>query len=309
MREPEESTGQDPVEELLAAYALNAVEPHERAVVELVLAQDDRYQAVLAQYLEAAATLSGAYVPAIPSLALRQRVLDTIRFRPAGPAQVRGGGGGRLLDRVSPRRLGVVAGVLLALLGGLVGYGAYQQLRVERLEDQLTSTQQLVTEQEGVLASTIGEQQRLADQVLAEIGWTQQQLVVARAALYWAALPGVETVVLEPTNLADEPSGASPRAMFMITPDEEGGLLIAAGLPPIDAEAAYQAWLWHKEGTPTSGAVFRPDPTGYAQIFMPMESDLSAYKGISVTTEPLEGSPAPTSLPLVEGSMTMFTEE
>ena len=310
MKEPEELREQDPVEELLAAYALNAVEPHERAVVELILAQDNRYQAVLAQYLEAAATLSGAYAYAVPSAALRQRVLDTVRFRPAAPAQThrRGGDDGGFLVRVSTR-LWFAAGILLALVAGLVGYGAYQQFRVERLEDQLVSTQQLVTQQEGVLTTTIGEQQRLADQVLAEIGWTQQQLVIARAALYWAALPGVETVVLEPASPVGETRGASPRAMFMITPDEEGGLLIAVGLPPTDAGTAYQAWLWYKEGTAINGGVFSPDSSGYVQVFVPMKDDLSSYRAITITTEPMEGSPAPTSPALVEGSMAIFSEQ
>ena len=306
MREPDELRSQDPVEELLAAYALNAVEPHERAVVELVLAQDERYRDMLAQYLEAAATLSGTYAPQVPSPALRQRVLDTIRFRPAGLGGSRRDGGGTLIERVLPR-LWAAAGVLLVVVVGLIGYGVYQQGRVEGLEDQLASTEQLVLRQEGTLATIRSDQQMLAGQVLAEIGWTQEQLDLARKALYWAALPGVETVVLEPVEPIEETTGTIPRAMLMITPDRQAGLLIAVGLAPLAQEAAYQAWLWHKDGTPVNGLVFTPDPTGYAQVFMPIGEDLAAYKGMTISMEPDGGSATPQGPSVLGGSMAMFS--
>jgi anti-sigma-K factor RskA len=303
MRGPEGQTGQDPIEELLAAYALNAVEPHERAVVELVLAQDDRYQGLLAQYMEAAATLSSSYSPLMPSPGLRQRVLDAIRSKPSGLGRpVRFRAGHSLLDRV-PLRIWTTAAVLVLAVGALASFSAYQQGRVHRLEDQLGSTQERLLEQEKALSSAAIVQQKSTEQLAAEIGWTKEQLQLARAAFYWAALPGVETIVLEPSSLVEATGGPRPRAMFMMTPDRKAALLIAVGLPSVKAESAYQAWLWEHDGTPVSAAVFAPDPTGYVQLLVRIEKELAAYRGVSISTEPAGGSARPNGAPVLSGLM------
>ena len=43
---------QDPIEELLPAYALNALDAEERQLVERALEREPRYEALLAGYLE-----------------------------------------------------------------------------------------------------------------------------------------------------------------------------------------------------------------------------------------------------------------
>ena len=64
---------QDPIEELLAGYALNALTPEEWDLVERALAEEPRYQVILSEYLETVAQLAAGHTPVVPSGALRDR--------------------------------------------------------------------------------------------------------------------------------------------------------------------------------------------------------------------------------------------
>ena len=303
MRAPEEQTGHDPIEELLAAYALNAVEPHERAVVELVLAQDDRYQGLLAQYMEASAALSNSYTPLAPAPRLRQRVLDAIRGRPTGLVRPVGVGAGRFFHGRESWRIWTAAAVLLLAVGTLAGFSAYQQGLVQRLEDQLGLTRDRVIEHDQAIFNAVSLQQASTDRIIEEVDWTKEQLQLARAAFYWVVLPGVETVILEPSIFAEATTDQKARAMFMMTPDGKAALLIAVGLTPPKEETTYQAWLWEKNGTPVSAAIFTPDSTGYAQVFVRIDKDPAMYSGVSISTEPASGSTKPSGATVLSGPM------
>jgi hypothetical protein len=300
MKNPDEFRGRDPVEELIAAYALNAVEPHERAVVELVLAQDERYQELLVGYLEKAATLSSSHPLIMPTPDLRRRVLESIRFRVVGSGKE---GDSTIPGGVAPpnRSVFLLFGILLVLL---IGFGFYQQYQVGKLEGNLASTEQLVQVQQNALADAIGAQQELANDILREIGWTQEQVKLARAGLYWSALPGVQSIILDSVG-PDDPSSVEgiADAMLMVTPDQMGALLIVVGLTPVEDDIIYQTWFWRKEGLPEASLDFIPDPTGYAQVFIPLHQGIAPYKAVSVTKEPLRGNLVPKGPTILTGSI------
>lgn len=280
---------QDPIEELMPAYALNALEPEERERVERALAEDERYRDALQQYLEAATALSTAHVSQPVSEDLRHRVLAAIEDPPASRARLEDGRG--LLWRL-PRSLAAAwsaAAVFLLGLGALSGYVLVQQDRVHDLEVGFTQTQLAMEDQQQALETALSSQQALADELSEGMARTKVQFQIQQTAVYWAARPGVETIVLRSSE--DPPS----RAMLMLNADHTRGLLMALGLRPLHEASSYQAWLWRKDGTATSVAVFTPDETGAAQVMVLADEDMTSYEALTVSIAPVGGSEVPGS--------------
>ncbi len=120
--------------ELLAAYALGALEPEEREQVEAYLARSAEARRELADLMEAAAALGAAFPQISPPLPLRDRLLAQIRAerRQAGRTRERAG--------LWPAAFAVAASLAI-ILGGL----AYTwRLRVVALEDRLARQEQVV---------------------------------------------------------------------------------------------------------------------------------------------------------------------
>jgi anti-sigma factor RsiW len=83
----------------------------------------------------------------------------------------------------------------------------------------------------------------------------------------------------------------------------DGATLTATGLPPAAAGKTYMVWIQRKDGTvePTS-AFFTPGRDGVATASMP--GDMSDVKAVMVNTEPVGGSRAPTSAPVLTATLT-----
>ncbi len=280
---------QDPIEELLPAYALNALEPEERERVERALVEDERYRDALQQYLEAATALSTAHVSQPVSGDLRQRVLAAIEGPPASGARLEDERG--LLRRL-PRSLAAAwsaAAVFLLGLGALSGYVLVQQDRIHDLEVGFTQTQLEMEDQQQALATALSSQQTLASELSEAMARTKAQFQVQQTAVYWAAIPGVDTVILRSSE--DLPS----RGMLMMNPDHTRGLLMAMGLRPLHEASSYQAWLWRKDGTATSVAVFTPDQTGFSLVRVLADEDMTSYEAFTISIAPVGGSEVPGS--------------
>jgi len=84
---------------------------------------------------------------------------------------------------------------------------------------------------------------------------------------------------------------------------DDGATLTAMGLPPTEPGKTYMVWVQHKNGAvePTS-AFFTPGRNGSATASMP--GDMSDVKAVLVNTEPVGGSRAPTSKPVLTASLT-----
>jgi anti-sigma-K factor RskA len=131
------------IHELTAGYALDALDPEERAVYELHLAECEHCRQELASFWETTAALAVATSGPEPSAALRDRVLEAVRAEP--PQNV---------VRFEPRRrrlapaLGAVAAVaaVVALVVGLWASSLSSELDETRaaLEQQQVTAQILV---------------------------------------------------------------------------------------------------------------------------------------------------------------------
>ena len=118
-----------------------------------------------------------------------------------------------------------------------------------------------------------------------------------RTLTYVAATPGVETLLLENTGQVPK-----ARGMLMVSQDRTWGMVVSQGLEPLRESMGYQVWLI-KDGERTSGGVFKVDQMGNGQLYVRYPTSYNELSGIGITKEPYEGSPGPTSPPVLIGKV------
>jgi len=140
----------------------------------------------------------------------------------------------------------------------------------------------------GAVAWALTMQDRMRGQE-AELAARRTEIAAERAA-------SARAVALVAT--ADGPSGAWGDLFY--DPDDLRVMLHFDGLPVLPDDRAYQ--LWMLEGTnPIPSETFAVDAAG--EKMMAMEADLSGYDAVALTVEPVGGSSAPTSAPILLGEM------
>ncbi|NUU19246.1 anti-sigma factor [Cellulomonas humilata] len=265
---------------LLGAYALDAVDPDERAVVEQLVASDPEAAAELAQLAAVAATLGDA-VAGEPPAALRASVLAAIADvpqlgplagprhavadAPAGPPSASDGvpaspegpassdaqtpGVTNLADRRRPSRTRWLAVAAAVVIGAAVptALAVQQAQRANEAEQQ---------------------QQALADLL------TDPSAVVVHGDVTGG---GTATAIL-----------TDDRALFSAT-----------GLPDPGDDKAYQLWVVDADGAASAG-VMADDAGSVRQL----ADDFTAGSALAITIEPAAGSTQPTTDPLVVLSTT-----
>jgi anti-sigma-K factor RskA len=108
----------------------------------------------------------------------------------------------------------------------------------------------------------------------------------------------------DPTTRVVALSGQAPspeaRAR-MLWHEKEGGLLVAAGLPPAPAGKAYQLWAIAGTRSPVSAGVFTVDARGTASLRVPPLPGVAHVDAFAVTLGPAGGLPAPSGPPVLVG--------
>ena len=254
-------TGRSPEElrELLAAYALDAVDDVERRAVERFVAQDESAATELASLRATAAEL-GAAGPAHSDLpaGLRASVLDGItRTRqerpstsdPSLPTAWAGTHAPERRTRVTQRglRLAVAAAALVAV--ALPSGVAWQQ------HDRAVQAEQRAVQAE--------QRAEVLDDVLAD--------------------PGAQV-------LRSDVAGGG-EAVAILT--DERALLMVDGLPRLEADRIYQLWAM-RDGVPVPAGMLGAGGTVHA-----LAEDYQPGDGLAVSVEPQGGSEQPTTTPVL----------
>jgi anti-sigma-K factor RskA len=97
---------------------------------------------------------------------------------------------------------------------------------------------------------------------------------------------------------------AEPGAVgtVIISMDGEHGALVVDGLSPLEASHQYQIWLI-RNGQRTSGGVFSVDEDGYGVLWLSSPQPLHRYDAVGITIEPAGGSPGPTGIKVLGGTL------
>lgn len=277
-----DSFASDDVRSLLGAYALDAVDPDERAAVERLIATDPSAAAELAQLLAVAATLGDA-VAGEPPAALRASVLAAIPGVPqlgplTGPQALRPDTRPTAPD-LPPTRADDADG--LGAGAPDVVPGATGEPGVSYLADRRrpSRTRWLAVAAALVVGAAVPTALAVQQAQRANEAEQQQQ---ALADL----LTDPSAVVVH----GDVTGGGTATAILT----DDRALFSATGLPDPGDDKAYQLWVVDADGAASAG-VLADDAGAVRQL----TEDFSTGDALAITIEPAAGSAQPTTDPLV----------
>jgi len=248
----------------LALFALGALDPAQRAVVEEHVQGCAACRRELENLRGDMALLALSTSGPHPPQRSRDRLMQAIAAgRPV----------------VSPERttaagswygwLGWIAAGLVLVVGLLLNRSQISYIAALRGK---------VTALEGKTAAQDAELQRVRDEFAAFAG------------------PDAKPVTLVVANNHPQPQG---KAVYV---QSSGKLLfVASNLPALPDDRAYELWLLPSEGAPVPAGVFHPDAKGGGVVLNPPLTAGVSAKGFAITVEPKEGSAAPTTKPMMVG--------
>lgn len=308
------------VHDLLAAYALGALDADEVMQVEAYLAQSAEARAELKALSEVVALLPYAAQPVEPPATVRRQLFARIAAsQPAEKAQAAPVRPPAVAAApplpVRPRRnapplMSAVLAVML-LVVGLGGFAVSLQIRMDEMARnsqisvaELNRTRQAMEERlaqmQQVLADTQASQQALSAQLAAsrvELANLSAQLNQEQQVLTFISAPGVATRVLEATTAEVQAAGE----MYMY-PGHSEAVVLFRGLPPLAAGQVYQFWLANAEGQIAAGTVLA-DADGLARLHVVAPREVNAFTQVMLTVEPVGGSATPSNQVVLEGSL------
>ncbi len=257
-----------PQPEDLDLLALGALDPDERRALEAHLRACADCQSKLEEARGRVALMALGAPAQTPSPHVRERLMESIRPRPAAAAPV---SGFRLwLQQASPTFALMTLVLWVAVIW--LGYSNYQMLqRNFDLQDRMAQ-----------LRTTVEQRER--------------EVRRARAVLDVLSAPDAVRVTLVAGQARPVPQG---RAFYH---PRKGLVFTAANLAALPAGKTYQLWLIPTEGNPISAGVFDPDAQGAGTILLPPLPEGVAAKAFAVTVEPSGGVPQPTGPIVLVGS-------
>ncbi|HEY7305556.1 MAG TPA: anti-sigma factor [Bryobacteraceae bacterium] len=124
-----------------------------------------------------------------------------------------------------------------------------------------------------------------------QIGAVEDERNELRSAVEILSQPGTRTVQF---GVAEN----VPHGRAFVTP--RGGIVfVGSQLPGIAADRAFELWLIPKQGAPRPAGVFRPNERGNFVNVAQRSVNVSDLQALAVSVEPLQGSPAPTTTPIL----------
>ncbi|MCC6318094.1 MAG: anti-sigma factor [Gemmatimonadaceae bacterium] len=256
--------------EAAAAYALDAVDAHERAVLDALMTTDAAFRVEVERYREVVG-LMGLAAPGLTApAALRQRILDdAATVRPIATAA--SAPSPHSLAQRPARRLTAILPWLAAAAS--LGVAVFNSSQLRDTRSTLATLQgELVTAQDAL----------------------------ARKDSTISAFFGPDVHVVSLSSAAQQPSARvywnHTRRVFIVT---------AFNVPPAPSGRTYQLWAIAKGKNPMSMGTFNTDASGRATLVVPV-NDVVLHGGTidlcGLTMEPVGGSTQPTEQPRLVGT-------
>jgi len=274
----------DRFDELVAAYALGAIDPVERPAFEVHLATCERCQRELAELSRVTVGLALAVEPVSPPDSLKARTIARAisQTRPVRSVVAPG----TLHDRpaIGPWKLALAASVLIAVSLGIYAWSLHRQ----------------VTDLRGSLADASQRERDL-----------RASLMSARADS--ARLLHTLTIVNAPDALrvSLQGSSAAPAAKGLAYWSRTRGLIVSTEqLPALQPGRIYQLWMVMNGQPPIGAGVFSLNASGATTVEGTLPANFTVPPGteitVAVTNEPGNGSATPTMPILLAGTGKAF---
>lgn len=271
----------EPIEDLLALYALGGLDAAEQRLVEEYVAENPTAEAKLAELQATANLLPLAAVPLSPSAEMSEQLFQRVernssaRFapRPTRPAVAQQQTNPTLSwwERLFGRPAVAIGGLVLAAMA--FAWAAVLLGQVRQAEQSLAS----VTAENGQLAS---QNAALQQQLIT----LQTELAAEEAIVNLVSSPASYRITLPGTELNPEAQG-----QLLYDPEEEVAILLVADLPPLAAGLVYQVLLIRDDGHDTA-ETFTVSTEGNGVLVVHSAAPLNTFTAVGVSIEPAGGS-------------------
>ena len=166
--------------------------------------------------------------------------------------------------------------------------------RLSTLNSERTELLRRAQEMHAMVDALTSQRNDLRAQVqilVAERGWLRNQRGELQTVVNVVANAGTRTLPFGATN--DVPHGR-----VFLSPT---GRVVFVGLqlPQLAPDRTFQLWLVPANGAPHSAGIFRPNALGEAIYSSPALAANSNAAAVAVSVEPRQGSPAPTTKPVI----------
>jgi anti-sigma-K factor RskA len=141
------------------------------------------------------------------------------------------------------------------------------------------------------------ELQRNVASLQAELDQQLAELQRAREVVSTLTATDAMRVTLVAAKTPPQPQG---KAIYVR--DRSSLIFLASNLPVLPSNRAYELWLIPVAGAPIPAGVFKPDAHGNATVINPPLPAGVEAKVFAITVEPDQGSPAPTTQPVMLGT-------
>jgi anti-sigma-K factor RskA len=276
--------GHERFDDLVAAYAVDAIDAAERPEFEAHLAGCEHCQRALADLRAVSAGLGLAAEPEAPPVSLRARTLARATGQPQEHrAAVAGRIGPRPAANVVTQPWSSSWLLLAASLVALIAMGAYAWT----LRTELSAARE-----------TIGEMSARAETLRAQLATAR--LDAARLVNTLSVLRSTDVVRIDLRGVGTAP-GATGHAYLSPT---RGLVFDAERLPPTATARTYQLWVIPPGANvaPISAGTFDVGRTGTSTVALPLPSGVRIVAAVAVTEEPAGGSAKATTPPILLGT-------
>jgi anti-sigma-K factor RskA len=274
-------------EELLDAYALDALDDEETFLVESHLETCPQCQETLAGLQRAAALLGQAVEQRQPPPPILAQIMDSLP--PAEPVPTgRRGSPPSTGRKISPIAwaLPLAAAVVIALFSVSIIMNLHITSRMDQLEQEnstvtsrldqsMTETRRLEQEN-AVLTARLNqlmvEENQLADRV--------RQTQVTN---YLAAHPNTEELILEPPGGVGESQG-----VLLIADGGRSAVLMVSNMEQPPPLRAYQVWLVREGGYRVAAGQIQVDSNGWGTLTLHPPEPLFQFHWVNLTVEEME---------------------
>lgn len=272
-------TAHDQYDELVAGYALGALDVADQQAFEAHLPTCPECQALVADLVRVSAGIGMATDPVEPPASLRARTLHRATGQLPATATVAAFRQPAASSVGSWWRLAAAAALLVVV--GLTAYSV-------------------------VLNRNLSEAERVIAELSVREAGLRTQLADARASS--ARLSNTLNVLRsgDMVRVDLKGAGSAPQAVGRAFVSASRGLIFNAdSLPRLEADRQYQLWVIPAGpgAAPVSAGVFDVDPTGASTLAMPLPSGVTTVAVVAVTEEPAGGSLRATTAPLLVGTV------
>ena len=268
-------------EELIPAYALNALSQQEATLLEEHLDSCHWCVALLREHVQVAAALAQAADRVQPPQDLRERTMRAARA-PLRQAQT------SRRPFFAPKHLvqAAAASIVILLLAGVLAIGF-------RMSDQIDDLQQENFELVGRMSDQINDLQQENSELVGRVsalaleeGKLHDMLTEQRYMSYFAASADKQVFLQGGEGVP------TAQGMLVIAAQGGTGLLMAKGLEPSWGEEAYHVWL-SKNGQRVTVGRLAVDDTGWGILTLWPEQPITLFQQVWVTEGPVLGSDTP----------------